>query len=151
MTPLTVRTGSTAFTPTIGISTAVRMTLVPNPPRPPMTAAAKATTPTQASVAGSISKRRSARAACASHRALAYVSFRDAGLRLGRGRGMAVEIDRDLVRGAELRIGAALLVDQAEDVPFVVRAAADRGRRAEPVVLAEGRFRQAAALDCLGE
>src|SRR5512141_2948947 len=102
-TPATVSTGSTALTPMTGISTAVRITPVPNPPSPPTIAAKNAATPTQAIVAGSIST---------SERALADVAFGHRRLGLGWPCGAAVEQHRDLVAGAELRIGAALLVDQ---------------------------------------
>src|SRR5437870_3084054 len=79
-----------------------------------------------------------------SERTLADVTFGHLRLALGRRAGAPVEEHRDLVAGAELRIGATLLVDHPEDVPFVVRPAAYRGRRAQAVVLAERRLAQAA-------
>ena len=56
----------------------------------------------------------------------------------------AIEQHRDLMRGAELAVGAAPLVQEPEDVPFVVRAAAHRRRGAQRVVASERGFGEAA-------
>src|SRR3977135_346345 len=49
MTPATARTGTSALTPISGASAAARITPVPKPPRPPITAAPRPKAPTASS------------------------------------------------------------------------------------------------------
>src|SRR5205814_5789027 len=55
MTPATARTGTSALTPISGASAAARITPVPKPPRPPITAAPRPSAPTAARVGASSS------------------------------------------------------------------------------------------------
>src|SRR2546428_5894487 len=55
MTPATARTGTSALTPISGTSAAARITPVPKPPRPPITAAPRPSAPTAARVGASSS------------------------------------------------------------------------------------------------
>src|ERR1700682_897577 len=70
-------------------------------------------------------------------RALADVAFGYCRLRVGRGDAATVKEDRNLVARSESAVGSAPFGDQAKDVPFVMRAAADGRRRAQRIVFAE--------------
>src|ERR1700730_17925181 len=73
-------------------------------------------------------------------RAFAAVAVGYCRLRVGGGDAATVKQNRNLVAGSEFAIGPAPFVDQAKDIPFVVRAAADGRRRAQRVVFAEHRL-----------
>src|SRR5207237_664404 len=70
-------------------------------------------------------------------RAPADISLRHRRLRVGRCQAAPVEQYGNLVAGAKLAVGAAPLVDDAENVPLVVRATADRRRCAQRIVFAK--------------
>src|SRR5207302_4104341 len=96
MTPATARTGTSALTPISGASAAARITPVPKPPRPPITAAPRPSAPTAARVGASSSNlavRYRARPPVAIDR---HVGERRLGdLDDGRVRGPALGIDLD--------------------------------------------------------
>src|SRR6266513_6506569 len=98
MTPATARTGTSALTPTSGASAAARITPVPKPPKPPITAAPRPSAATAARVGASSSN------LAARHRARPPVAIdRHVGeRRLGdlddlRVRGPALGVDLDRV------------------------------------------------------
>src|SRR5437762_2053956 len=102
MTPATARTGTSALTPISGASAAARITPVPKPPRPPITAAPRPSAPTAARVGASSSNlaaRYRARPAVAVDR---HVRERRLGhlddLRV-RGPALGVYLDADSDRG----------------------------------------------------
>src|SRR5260221_4865671 len=64
---------------------------------------------------------------------------------------MAVEQDGKLVGNAEIGGAAPAVVDQARDVPFVVRAVTEGHRRAQAVIVAKTGLGDAAGVDRLLE
>ena len=62
---------------------------------------------------------------------------------------MPVVEARDLVGNAELRAAAPLVVEQAQYVPLVMRAVAERDGGAQPIVVPERRLACAALFDRL--
>ena len=62
----------------------------------------------------------------------------------GRWHRLAVEQHRDLVADTVSLVGATAFIERAENVPFFMRAVADRDRAFQPVVVAERLFGDAA-------
>src|SRR5438874_922860 len=90
-----------------------------------------------------ISGRRQPRLDPRLRRALAGIAVGDRRFPAGWRNAEAVEQHRQLIRDPVFGVVAAALVYRADDVPLVVRAAAERRRRFERVVIAKRGLREA--------